>query len=53
MASLVERYYRVFDAPHKELIWFEQSGYDPLYEQSGTLVDLMLNRVLVQAQPAR
>ena len=51
MASLVKRYYTVLDAPHKELIWFEQSGHDPLYEESGKFVDLMVNRVLPQTQP--
>lgn len=27
MASLVEEYYNVLEAPHKELIWFENAGH--------------------------
>ena len=50
MASLVEEYYNLLEAPHKELIWFENSGHDPLYEESGRFIDLMVNTVLAQTQ---
>jgi hypothetical protein len=53
MASLVEEYYNVLDAPHKELIWFENSGHIPLYEESGRFVDVMIHTVLAQTQPER
>ena len=46
MASLVERYYAVLDAPHKELIWFEKSGHPPLYSEASKVVDIMVNHVL-------
>ena len=49
MASLVERYYGVLDAPHKELIWFEKSGHPPLYSEANKLADVVVNRVLARS----
>lgn len=46
MTSLVEAYHATLDAPHKEIIWFEKSGHTPLYEQSETFVEVLVNRVL-------
>ncbi len=46
MTSLVERYYDVLEAPYKELIWFENSGHTPLYEEPRHFVDVMVNTVL-------
>ena len=45
MASLVEHYYTVLQAPHKELIWSE-SGHGGM--DSNQFVDVMVNRVLAQ-----
>jgi pimeloyl-ACP methyl ester carboxylesterase len=45
MTSLVERYYRVLQAPHKELIWFEQSGHPPLLYEPNKVVDVQVNHV--------
>lgn len=45
-ASLVERYYDVLQAPHKELIW-SPSGHGATAQE---IVDVMVNRVLPQAQ---
>lgn len=50
MTSLVERYYKVLEAPHKELIWLEAGhGLDaanlPLFE------DVMVNKVLAETYP--
>jgi pimeloyl-ACP methyl ester carboxylesterase len=42
VAALVERYYSVLDAPHKELIWLN-SGHGATAEE---LRDAMVNRVL-------
>lgn len=42
MTSLAEDYYRILEAPHKELIWFEKSGHPPLYSEAGKLVDLLV-----------
>jgi pimeloyl-ACP methyl ester carboxylesterase len=47
MASLVERYYNVLEAPHKELIWLS-SGHGATAEE---LRDAMLNHVLVASGP--
>jgi hypothetical protein len=35
--------------PHKELIWFEQSGHPPLYSEASKVVDVMVNQVLAQS----
>ncbi|NJK75595.1 MAG: alpha/beta fold hydrolase [Richelia sp. CSU_2_1] len=53
MASLVERYYKGLQAPHKELIWFEKSGHTPLYEEPKQFVDIIVNRVLAKTLPVR
>jgi pimeloyl-ACP methyl ester carboxylesterase len=52
MASLVERYHNLLQAPHNDLIWFEHSGHTPLYEESRRFVDVTVNTVLAQTQPA-
>lgn len=52
MASLVEKYYSVLNAPHKELIWFG-SGHGANEESMKQMVDVMVNKVLVDTQPAK
>lgn len=47
MASLVERYYNVLEAPHKELIWLE-SGHGASPEE---IQNAMINHVLVNSPP--
>lgn len=47
MASLVERYYNVLQAPHKELIWLK-SGHGAT---TAELTDALVNKVLVQSPP--
>ncbi|MBW7883920.1 MAG: alpha/beta fold hydrolase [Caldilineaceae bacterium] len=51
MASLVERYFEILEAPHKELIWFEKSGHTPLYEERNRFVEVMANQVVAQTYP--
>jgi CubicO group peptidase (beta-lactamase class C family)/pimeloyl-ACP methyl ester carboxylesterase len=46
-SSLVERYYNVLQAPHKELIWLE-SGHGATAEE---ILDVMVNTVLAQTSP--
>jgi hypothetical protein len=47
MASLVERYYNVPDAPHKQLIWLE--GSHGLNDSNlGQFTDAMVNTVLAE-----
>jgi pimeloyl-ACP methyl ester carboxylesterase len=48
MTSLVERYYHVLQAPHKELIW-SNSGHSSMDENQ--FMDVMLNHVLKQTWP--
>ena len=47
VASLVERYYNVLQAPHKELVWLE-SGHGATAED---LLDGFVNHVLVTSKP--
>ncbi|MCA9905793.1 MAG: hypothetical protein KC547_18180, partial [Anaerolineae bacterium] len=51
MNSLVEDYFAVLDAPHKELIWFEDSAHTPLWDEPQHFVEVMVNGVMRQIQP--
>ncbi len=54
MNSLTEEYFNLLEAPHKELIWFDNSGHTPLWEEPKRFVDIMVNTVLAQTlAPAR
>jgi pimeloyl-ACP methyl ester carboxylesterase len=51
MYTIVEEYYNVLEAPHKELIWLDGGhglGGDNLHQ----FVDVMLNKVLAETYPA-
>lgn len=51
MASLSERYFDKIRAPHKELIWFEQSGHNPNYgSESDKFHRVLAEKVLPLAQ---
>jgi surfactin synthase thioesterase subunit len=50
ISSLVEEYFNVLEAPHKELIWLE-GGHGLDGENLGQFVDVMVNTVLAQTQP--
>jgi hypothetical protein len=52
MASLVERYYNILQAPHKELIWLD-GGHGLSDESMSQLVDVMVNKVLAQNNPVQ
>lgn len=41
--ALVEEYYQLLEAPHKEIIWFEHSGHDPWRNESNELVDTVVS----------
>jgi len=49
MASLVERYYNILQAPYKELIWVE-SGHGASAED---ILDTMVNHVLLTSPPKK
>jgi pimeloyl-ACP methyl ester carboxylesterase len=51
LPSLIEEYYELLDAPHKELIWFERSGHSPRVSESEKFIDVMVDTVLAQTQP--
>ncbi len=37
--SLIEEYYELLDAPHKEIVWFERSGHSPWVSESAKFVE--------------
>lgn len=47
---LAEDYINRLDAPHKELIWFEHSGHNPWRNETVRFVEVMVGRVLGQAE---
>ena len=50
MSSIVERYFNVLEAPHKDLIWLE-GGHGLGDENLSQFVDVMVNKVLVETYP--
>ena len=44
--KLTEEYFNLLTAPHKELIWFEQSGHGPWMNEPAKFIDVMVNKVL-------
>ena len=51
--ALAEEYFKLLQAPRKELIWFERSGHNPWVNESARFVEVVVNTVLAQTQPAR
>ena len=51
MSSIVERYFNILDAPHKDLIWLE-GGHGLGDENLAQFVDVMVNKVLVETYPS-
>jgi len=45
---LLEEYFRILKAPHKEIIWFEHSGHTPWVSESGLFVEEMVKTVKAQ-----
>lgn len=52
MTPLAEAYFNILEAPHKKLIWFEDSAHTPLWDEPAHFVDVMVNTVLAQTQPS-
>ncbi len=50
MSSLVERYYKILEAPHKELIWLD-GGHGLDGNNLNQFIDVMVNTVLAQTHP--
>lgn len=40
--SFAEEYYKILQAPHKELIWFEHSGHEPWRNERDKFVDTVV-----------
>jgi pimeloyl-ACP methyl ester carboxylesterase len=49
--ELVEEYVSVLQAPHKEIIWFENSAHNAPLEEPDRFQDELIDRVLEQAFP--
>jgi len=50
--ELAEQYYLVLDAPRgKRMIWFDESGHSPCYEETDKFVDMLVNVVLKETYP--
>lgn len=45
-AELAEKYFHTLSAPHKELIWFEQSAHNPPFEEPEKFDRVLIDRVL-------
>lgn len=52
MAVMTEEYFNLLQAPHKELIWFENSAHTPSWDEPARFVDVMVNTVLAQTLPS-
>lgn len=48
---LAEEYFALLQAPHKEMIWFEDSAHTPMWDEPRHFVEVMINTVLAQQQP--
>jgi pimeloyl-ACP methyl ester carboxylesterase len=48
--ELVEQYFEVLVAPHKEIVWFEHSGHTPWVSESNRFVQVMAGLVPAYAQ---
>jgi len=51
MSSIVERYYNVLEAPHKDLIWLN-GGHGLGGDNLRQFLDVMVNKILVETYPA-
>jgi pimeloyl-ACP methyl ester carboxylesterase len=48
---LAGEYVALLDAPHKELIWFEDSAHTPMWDEPERFADVLVNTVLADTQP--
>ena len=52
-SSLVAQYYEVLEAPHKELVWFENSAHNPLNDEKERFHKLLIEKLLSGKVPGR
>jgi pimeloyl-ACP methyl ester carboxylesterase len=48
--KLTEEYFNLLEAPHKEIVWFEQSGHTPWVNEADEFVRVMVEKVLADTQ---
>ncbi|MBZ0298717.1 MAG: alpha/beta hydrolase [Anaerolineae bacterium] len=53
MNPLLEEYFAILKAPHKELIWFEDSAHTPSWDEPGHFIEVMVNTVLSQTESSQ
>lgn len=51
--ALLEEYFDILDAPHKELIWFEDSAHTPMWDEPDHFIDVMVNTILTETSPPK
>ena len=44
--SLIWAYYQTIEAPHREFVWFDNSGHFPFFEEKQKFADELIQRVL-------
>ena len=49
--SLSEEYYKLLDAPSKQLIWFEHSGHTPWVDENDLFAKTLVDVVLAETMP--
>jgi len=49
--ELVERYYEILEAPHKEIVWFENSAHSPNLEEPERFQDVLIHKILPETHP--
>ena len=53
MSSLLERWFAVVEAPHKEIVYAEYSAHTPNGWEPSVVFDVLVNRALAQNRPVR
>jgi pimeloyl-ACP methyl ester carboxylesterase len=48
-ADLVQQYFEVLEAPHKELVWFEESAHSPLSDEPERFKQLLREKLLTRS----
>ncbi|MFP4363495.1 MAG: alpha/beta fold hydrolase [Spirochaetia bacterium] len=46
VASITERYFNSLEAPYKQLVWFEDSGHNPCYQEADRFNEFMSSEVI-------
>jgi proline iminopeptidase len=52
-SSVAQKFFDKVNDPQKEFVWFENSGHFPFSEEAGKFTDVLVQKVLPLAAPAR